>query len=68
MYPPEIFFAVGGGAAGWGTLCGTLMAAGLVINMMTPLSACMTCHGNGGEQSDVISKMSCTGCHTAHDI
>jgi len=45
MYPPEIFFYGGGGAAGWGSLCGALIAAGSVINMVTPLNQCMQVYG-----------------------
>lgn len=29
---------------------------------------CLGCHGKGGETGNVVSKMSCTGCHVPHEI
>ena len=31
------------------------------------VTACMGCHGKGGEQSDAFGKMSCTECHEPHE-
>lgn len=36
-----MFFCMAGGAAEWGTLCGSLIAAGIVINLFTRPKDCM---------------------------
>jgi len=40
QYPPIIYNFAGGGCAGWGTACGTLIAAGAMINLFTQPKEC----------------------------